>query len=153
MTFLVEHAPAYLHLVIATRADPALPLARLRARCQLCEVRANELQFLPEETCAFLQAVMGLDLSAEERTVLQSRTEGWIAGLQLAALSLQGRPDWQRFLGDFTGSHRYLVDYLVEEVLDRQSEAVRFFLLRTSILDRLTGPLCDAVTGLSLIHI
>jgi LuxR family maltose regulon positive regulatory protein len=144
---LVEHAPASVHLVIATRTDPALPLARLRARGQLSEVRAAQLQFLPEETKTFLQAVMGLELEASERAVLQDRTEGWIAGLQLAALSLQGRSDPQPFLADFSGSHRHIVDYLVEEVLARQPEAVQAFLLRTAILDRLTGPLCDAVTG------
>ena len=144
---LVEHAPTPLHLVIATRTDPALPLARLRARGQLCEVRAAQLQFLPEETRTFLQAVMGLELEASTRAVLQQRTEGWIAGLQLAALSLQGRSDPHPFLADFSGSHRHIVDYLIEEVLARQPEAVQAFLLHTSILDRLTGPLCDAVTG------
>ncbi|HEX4203378.1 MAG TPA: LuxR C-terminal-related transcriptional regulator [Ktedonobacteraceae bacterium] len=144
---LLAYAPPHLHLVIATRVDPALPLARLRARGQLYEVRAAHLQFSAEEAHTFLQTVMGLDLSAEERAVLQERTEGWIAGLQLAALSLQGRSDVQHFLADFTGSHRHIVDYLVEEVLARQPEAVQAFLLHTAILDRLTGPLCDAVTG------
>ena len=143
---LVEHAPTSLHLVIATRTDPALPLARLRARGQLCEVRAAQLQFLPEETQIFLQAVMGLELEASARAVLQQRTEGWIAGLQLAALSLQGSPDPQLFLADLSGSHRHIVDYLIEEVLAHQPRAVQAFLLHTSILDRLTGPLCDAVT-------
>jgi LuxR family maltose regulon positive regulatory protein len=144
---LLAYAPPHLHLVIATRVDPALPLARLRARGQLYEVRAAHLQFSAEEAHTFLQTVMGLDLSPEERAVLQERTEGWIAGLQLAALSLQGRSDVQHFLADFTGSHRYIVDYLVEEVLARQPEAVQAFLLHTAILDRLTGPLCDAVIG------
>jgi LuxR family transcriptional regulator, maltose regulon positive regulatory protein len=147
MTALVEHTPPKLHLVIATRVDPALPLARLRARGQLCEVRVAQLQFLPEETSAFLEAVMGLDLPAEAIDALQSRTEGWIAGLQLAALSLQERSDPQLFLADFTGSHRHIVNYLVEEVLACQPEGVQSFLLRTSILDRLSGPLCDAVSG------
>jgi LuxR family transcriptional regulator, maltose regulon positive regulatory protein len=147
MTSLVEHAPPQLHLIIATRTDPALPLARLRARGELCEVRAAQLQFLPEETSTFLHAMMGLDLSLEECTLLRDRTEGWIAGLQLAALSLQGRADVQPFLADFSGSHRHLVDYLVEEVLARQEDSVQAFLLRTSILDRFTSPLCDAVTG------
>ena len=147
LAYLVEHAPSHLHVAMATRSDPALPLARLRARGQLCEVRAVQLQFLPEETGTFLHVVMGLDLSAQERSVLQTRTEGWITGLQLAALSLQGRSDPQQFLADFSGSHRHIVDYLVEEVLARQPEAVQSFLLHTSILDRLTGPLCDAVTG------
>jgi LuxR family transcriptional regulator, maltose regulon positive regulatory protein len=147
MTSLVEHAPPQLHLVIATRVDPALPLARLRARGQLCEVRATHLQFSAEEASTFLQTVMGLDLPAEAIVALQNRTEGWIAGLQLAALSLQERPDPQQFLADFTGSHRHIVDYLVEEVLACQPERVQSFLLHTSILDRLTRPLCDAVTG------
>jgi LuxR family transcriptional regulator, maltose regulon positive regulatory protein len=147
MAALVEHIPPQLHLVIATRVDPALPLARLRARGQLCEVRVAQLQFQLEETSAFLGNVMGLDLPPEVIDALQRRTEGWIAGLQLAALSLQGRSDAQQFLADFTGSHRHIVDYLIEEVLVRQQEAVQSFLLHTSILDRLTGPLCDAVTG------
>ena len=147
MVALVEHIPPQLHLVIATRVDPALPLARLRVRGQLCEVRVDQLQFQLEETSAFLGNVMGLDLPAEAIDALQSRTEGWIAGLQLAALSLQGRSDVKQFLADFSGSHRHIVDYLVEEVLVRQPEAVQSFLLHTSILDRLTGPLCDAVTG------
>ena len=144
---LVEHAPTSLHLVIATRTDPALPLARLRARGQLCEVRAAQLQFLPEETRTFLQVVMNLELEASACAMLQQRTEGWIAGLQLAALSLQGRSDPHPFLADLSGSHRHIVDYLIEEVLARQPETVQAFLLRTSILDRLTEPLCDAVTG------
>lgn len=147
LAYLVEHAPAHLHLVIATRADPTLPLSRLRARGQLCEVRAAQLQFLPEETSTFLHTVMDLDLSVDVRNVLQDRTEGWIAGLQLAALSLQGRSDVQQFLGEFTGSHRHIVDYLTEEVLARQPSAVQSFLLHTSLLDRFTSPLCDAVTG------
>jgi LuxR family transcriptional regulator, maltose regulon positive regulatory protein len=134
-------------VIIATRTDPALPLARLRARGQLCEVRVAQLQFLPEETSTFLHMVMGLDLSAEECSTLQNRTEGWIAGLQLAALSLRGRSDVQQFLAEFTGSHRHIVDYLTEEVLVRQPEAVQSFLLHTSLLDRLTSSLCDAVTG------
>ena len=140
---LLAYAPPNLHLVIATRVDPALPLARLRARGQLYEVRAAHLQFSFEEAHTFLQTVMGLDLSASDRAVLQERTEGWIAGLQLAALSLQGRSDVQHFLADFTGSHRHIVDYLVEEVLARQSETVQTFLLHTAILDRLTGSLCE----------
>lgn len=144
---LMEHPPPHLHLVIATRVDPALPLARLRMRGQLCEVRAVHLQFSAEEAGTFLQTVMGLDLEASAIVALQNRTEGWIAGLQLAALSLQGRSEVQQFLVEFSGSHRHIVDYLVEEVLARQLQAVQSFLLRTSILDRLTGPLCDAVIG------
>jgi ATP/maltotriose-dependent transcriptional regulator MalT len=147
LTALVEHAPPHLHLVIATRADPPWPLARLRARGQLCEVQATHLQFRTEETSDFLHSVMGLPLSAEAIATLESRTEGWITGLQLAALSLQGRSDVTQFLEEFTGSHRHLVDYLTEEVLARQPEAVQSFLLRTSLLDRFTGPLCDTVTG------
>jgi LuxR family transcriptional regulator, maltose regulon positive regulatory protein len=135
------------HLAIATRSDPALPLSHLRAQGVLCEVRAAQLQFLPEEAETFLHTTMGLNLSAEERTVLQYRTEGWITGLQLAALFLQNCSDTRQFLADFTGNHRSIVDYLVEEVLTRQSEAVQAFLLHTSILDRLTGNLCDALTG------
>jgi LuxR family transcriptional regulator, maltose regulon positive regulatory protein len=147
MTSLVEHAPPHLHLVIATRVDPALPLARLRVRGHLCEVRAVHLQFSTEEAGTFLETVMGLDLEASALAALHHRTEGWIAGPQLAALSLEGRSDVQQFLVEFSGSHRHIVDYLVEEVLACQPPAVQSFLLQTSILDRLTGPLCDAVTG------
>ena len=146
MTFLLEHLPPQLHLVLATRADPPLPLARLRARGQLCEVRTADLRFGTAEASAFLQAVMGLDLPAEAITTLQNRTEGWIAGLQLAALSLQGRTDVSRFLAAFSGTHRYVLDYLSEEVLARQPAPVQQFLLHTCLLERLRGPLCDAVT-------
>ena len=145
LAFLVEHLPPQLHLVIATREDPALPLARLRARGQLTELRAADLRFTPDEAAEFLNQVMGLDLSAEEIAALDARTEGWIAGLQLAAISLQGRADAAGFIASFAGSHRFVLDYLVEEVLQRQPEPVQTFLLRTSILDRLCGPLCDAV--------
>ena len=147
LTFLLEHLPPQMHLVIATREDPQLPLARLRARGQLTELRATDLRFTPAEAAAFLNQVMGLDLSAEDITALETRTEGWIAGLQLAALSMQGREDIPAFIRAFAGDNRYIVDYLVEEVLQRQPEHVRSFLLQTSILDRLNGPLCDAVTG------
>ena len=147
MTFLLEHLPTQLHLVLATRADPPLPLARLRAQGQLCEVRADELRFGAAEAGTFLQAVMGLDLTAEAITALESRTEGWIAGLQLAALSLQGGVDVTAFLAAFTGSHRYVLDYLSDEVLARQPMSVQTFLLHTCILERLSGPLCDAVTA------
>jgi LuxR family maltose regulon positive regulatory protein len=145
LTYLVEHLPPHMHLVIATREDPALPLARLRARGHLTEVRAVDLRFTPSEAAAFLTQVMGLGLSAQDIAALERRTEGWIAGLHLAALSMQGRPDATSFITSFTGSHQYVVDYLVEEVLGQQSERVQTFLLRTSILDRLCGPLCDAV--------
>ncbi len=147
LTFLLEHLPPQLHLVIATREDPPLPLARYRARGQLTELRAADLRFTPDEAAAFLNRVMGLDLSVEEVTSLESRTEGWIAGLQLAALSMRGRADVGGFIKAFAGDNRYIVDYLVEEVLQRQPEQARSFLLGTSILDRLSGPLCHAVTG------
>jgi LuxR family maltose regulon positive regulatory protein len=146
MTYLLEHLPAYVHLVISTRADPALPLARLRARGELVEVRAADLRFTLDEVAAYLNEVIGLDLQAADIAALEGRTEGWIAALQLAALSLQGRDDVAGFIAGFAGDDRYVVDYLVEEVLGRQSDAVRDFLLQTSVLDRLSGSLCDAVT-------
>jgi LuxR family maltose regulon positive regulatory protein len=145
LTYLVEHLPPQMHLVIATREDPQLPLARLRARGHLTEVRAGALRFTPSEAAAFLNQVMGLPLSAEDIAALERRTEGWIAGLQFAALSLQGQPDATSFIRSFTGSHHFVLDYLVEEVLGQQPEHIQTFLLRTSILDRLCGPLCDAV--------
>jgi LuxR family maltose regulon positive regulatory protein len=145
VTFLLEHLPSQMHLLIATREDPNLPLARLRVRGQLTELRVTDLRFSPSEAAEFLNQVMGLNLSAEEVTSLETRTEGWIAGLQLAALSMRGREDIPGFIRAFAGDNRYIVDYLVEEVLQRQPERVRNFLLQTSILDRLSGPLCDAV--------
>ena len=147
LTFLLEHLPPQMHLVIATREDPHLPLARLRARGQLTELRAADLRFTPAEAAEFLNQMMGLNLSAEDIAALETRTEGWIAGLQLAALSMQGHQDAASFIQSFTGSHHFVLDYLVEEVLQQQSESVQTFLLRTSILDRLCGPLCDAVLG------
>ncbi len=147
LTFLLEHLPPQMHLVIASREDPHLPLARLRARGQLTELRAADLRFTPAEAAEFLNRVMGLNLSAEDIAALETRTEGWIAGLQLAALSMQGRSDTASFIQAFTGSHRFVLDYLVEEVLQRQPEDIRSFLLKTAILDRLSGSLCDAVTG------
>ncbi len=147
LTFLLDHLPPQLHLVITTREDPRLPLPRLRARGQLTEVRAAGLRFTVEEAAAFFNEAMGLDLSDGDVAALETRTEGWIAGLQLAALSLRGRDDIPGFIQAFTGDDRYIVDYLVEEVLGRQTERVRTFLLQTSMLDRLSGPLCDAVTG------
>src|SRR5438874_2467336 len=147
LTYLVEHLPPQMHLVIATREDPQLPLARLRARSHLTELRAADLRFTASEAAAFLNQVMGLSLSAADIAALEDHTEGWIAGLQLAALSMQGHHDVAAFIRAFAGDHRYIVDYLVEEVLQRQPEPVRRFLLQTSILDRLSGPLCDAVTG------
>ena len=149
LTFLLEHLPPQMHLVIATREDPHLPLARLRARGQLTELRAADLRFTPAEAAEFLNQVMGLNLSAEDIAALETRTEGWIAGLQLAALSMQGHQDTTSFIQSFTGSHHFVLDYLVEEVLQQQSESIQTFLLRTSILDRLCGPLCDAVLGLA----
>jgi LuxR family maltose regulon positive regulatory protein len=146
MAFLLEHLPPQLHLVLATRADPPLPLARLRAQGHLTEVRTADLRFGATEASAFLQEVMGLDLPVEAITTLEQRTEGWIAGLQLAALALQGRTDVSAFLAAFSGSHRYVLDYLSDEVLARQSAAVQQFLLHTCILERLSGPLCDSVT-------
>ena len=146
MAFLVEHLPPQIHLVIASRADPALPLARLRGRGELIEIRAADLRFRPEEAAAYLNGVMGLGLTAADVTALEDRTEGWIAALQLAALSMRGRDDVAGFIAGFAGDDRYIVDYLVEEVLQRQSDQVRRFLLQTSILDRLSGSLCDAVT-------
>jgi len=145
LAFLLEHLPAQMHLVIATREDPALPLARLRARNQLTELRAADLRFTPAEAAEFLHQVMDLDISAEDIAVLETRTEGWIAGLQLAAISMRGRQDIAGFIRSFTGSHQFVLDYLVEEVLRQQPESVQAFLLRTSILDRMCGPLCDAV--------
>jgi len=149
LTFLIERLPPQMHLVIATREDPSLPLARLRVRGQLTELRAADLQFTPAEATEFLNRVMGLNLSDGDVAALESRTEGWIAGLQLAALSMQGRAsrDTASFIRAFTGSHRFVLDYLVEEVLERQPEPVRNFLLQTAILDRFCAPLCNAVTG------
>src|SRR5437016_5510313 len=145
LTFLLEHLPPHMHLVIATREDPPLPLARLRAGGHLTEVRAVDLRFTPSEAAAFLNQVMGLNLEAQDIAALERRTEGWIAGLQLAAISLQGQQDATSFIRSFTGSHHFVLDYLLEEVLGQQSESLQTFLLRTSILDRLCGPLCDAV--------
>jgi LuxR family transcriptional regulator, maltose regulon positive regulatory protein len=145
LAFLLEHLPPQMHLVIATREDPRLPLARLRARGHLTELRDAELRFTPAEAAEFLRRVMGLDLSPEDIAALDARTEGWIAGLQMAAISIQGAPDAARFIRSFTGSHRFVLDYLLEEVLQRQPDEIRTFLLCTSVLDRLCGPLCDAV--------
>jgi LuxR family maltose regulon positive regulatory protein len=147
LVYFVEHLPPNMHLIIASRSDPLLPLARLRARGALTELRADNLRFTSEETTAFLTGVMGLSLSAKEVAALESHTEGWIAGLHLAALSMQGRDDVAGFIAAFTGSHRYVVDYLIEEVLLRQPEEVQDFLMHTCLLDRLSGPLCDAVRG------
>lgn len=147
LTFLLEHLPPQMHLVITTREDPQLPLARLRARGQLNELRASDLRFTTTEAADFLNRIMGLSLSMEDLARLSDRTEGWIAGLQLAALSMQGHQDRGGFIRAFAGDHRYIVDYLMEEVLQHQPIPVRHFLLQTSILDRLHGSLCEAVTG------
>jgi LuxR family maltose regulon positive regulatory protein len=144
LAFLVEHQPSQMHMVISTREDPSLPLARLRARSQMIELRASDLRFTPAEASEFLNQVMGLTLSVEDITSLETRTEGWIAGLQLAAISMHGQKDASGFIQAFTGSHRYILDYLLEEVLQRQPIEVQNFLLRTSILERMCGPLCDA---------
>jgi LuxR family maltose regulon positive regulatory protein len=150
VTFLLDHLPGHLHLLMATRSDPPLPLARLRSRGQLTELRAADLRFTAAEAQEFLNRVMGLDLTAAAVEALEDRTEGWIAGLQLAALSLRGiseRDEVDGFITAFTGSNRFVIDYLADEVLARQPTQVRDFLLRTAVLDRLTGSLCDAVTG------
>ena len=146
LAFLLEHRPAGICVVLASRSDPPLPLARLRARGQLTEVRAAELRFTPAEAAELLQHA-GSALPDASVAALAARTEGWAAGLQLAALSLRGHDDAAGFVAAFTGSHRYVLDYLAEDVLDRQDEQLRTFLLETSVLERLSGPLCDAVTG------
>ena len=147
LAFVVKHLPSRMHLVVATREDPRLPLAQLRARGQLTELRAADLRFTPAEVAEFLEGAMGLDLSAEDVAALEDRTEGWAAGLQLAALSMRERPDRTEFTSTFTGSNRHVVDYLTKEVLDRQPERVSTFLLETSILDHLNGELCNTVIG------
>lgn len=147
IAFLLNHLPPRMHLVIASRSDPPLPLARLRVRGDLTGLGAADLRFTPDEAAAFLNSMMGLDLAAVDVAALEARTEGWVAGLQLAALSMQGRADAHAFVTSFAGDDRYILDYLAGEVLQHQPEHVRRFLLQTSILDRLSGPLCDAVTG------
>ncbi len=147
LTFLLEHLPPQMHMVIATREDPNLPLARWRARGQLTELRVTDLRFTHTEAAEFLNQVMALKLSTAEIAALETRTEGWIVGLQLAAISIQGQPDTGSFIQSFTGNHRFVLDYLVEEVLHQQPANIQNFLLRTSILDRLCGSLCDAVLG------
>ncbi len=146
--FLLEHLPGQMHVVIATREDPHLSLARMRAHGQLTEVRVNDLRFTVSEAAGFLDQAMGLKVTEADVAALESRTEGWIAGLQLAAISMQGHQDVSGFIKSFTGSHHFVLDYLVEEVLQQQPEEVQTFLLRTSILERLCGPLCDAVLDL-----
>jgi len=147
LTFLLDHLPPQMHLVITTREDPSLPLPRYRVRGQLTELRAADLRFTPTEAAEFLNQLMGLKLSEEDIAALETHTEGWIAGLQLAAISMQGHQDTASFIKSFTGSHHFVLDYLVEEVLQQQPESIQTFLLRTSILDRLCGLLCDSVLG------
>jgi LuxR family maltose regulon positive regulatory protein len=150
LTFLLDHLASNMRLVIASRIDPSMPLSRLRASGQLCELRANVLRFTPDEVASFLNEIMGFDLSAQDVVALETRTEGWIAGLQMAALNMQGLKEDRElleFINSFTGSNRYIQDYLTDEVLQRQTSEVKDFLLQTSILNRLSGPLCDAVTG------
>jgi LuxR family transcriptional regulator, maltose regulon positive regulatory protein len=147
LTFLLDHLPPQMQVMITSRSDPPLPLARWRARRQLTEIRAADLRFTPAEAAAFLNRVMGLNLSATDTAALEARTEGWIAGLQLAALSMQDLHDVDDFIRSFTGSHAYIIDYLAEEVVQRQSADTQSFLLQTSVLDRMCGALCDAVSG------
>lgn len=149
MRFLIDHLPDQVHLAVATRADPPWPLAALRARGDLHELRAADLRFTPAESTAYLNDSAGLALTPADIDALEARTEGWIAALQLAALSLQGRADPSAFIAEFAGDDRFVVDYLVDEVLDRQPAGIRSFLLETSVLSRLTAPLCAAVTGRS----
>lgn len=147
VAYLLDHIPPRMHLVLLTRSDPPIQLARLRARNQMVELRAADLRFLPEETGQFLNTVMDLRLSGENISALEQRTEGWIAGIQLAALSMQRHADAGPFIQAFTGSNRYILDFLSEEVLQQQPEPVQTFLLKTAVLDRLTASLCDAVLG------
>lgn len=147
LAFQLEHLPVGAHLVLITREDPALPLARLRARDALTEVRVADLRFTEAEAAAFLRTATGRPLSDAEVAALDARTEGWAAALQLAAVSLRGREDVAGFVAGFAGSHRFVADYLIEEVLHQQPAEVQDFLVRTSLLERLNGPLCDAVTG------
>ena len=147
LTFVVEHMPPSMHLVITSRADPTLPLARYRARGELNELRSSDLRFTTGEAATFLEQVTGAAFTSEEIAALEARTEGWIAGLQMAALSIQDSADVSDFIASFSGSHRYIIDYLADEVLNRQPETTKTFLLQTSILSRLCGPLCDALLG------
>lgn len=148
ITFLIEHAPANFHLVIVSRSDPPLPIARLRARGQAVELRADDLRFQPAEAAQFLNEIMGLELDQRSISMLEARTEGWIAGLQMAALSIRDRPNANRFIEGFSGTNRFILDYLLEEVLSSQPSDIQHFLQCTSILDRMTASLCDAVLDL-----
>ncbi|MRS04185.1 hypothetical protein EG832_13350, partial [bacterium] len=145
MTFMLEHQPENLHLVIDTRADPFLPLIKLRARNQLVELREKDLRFTPEEVKLFILQAKNVTLSERDIDILSAKTEGWGVGLQMAALAIQEREDASQFIQTFSGTHRYILDYLTEEVLQRQTEEVRDFLLKTSILERMCAPLCEAI--------
>ena len=150
LILLLEHAPPHVHIVIASRADPLLPIARLRGRGQVTEFRQNDLRFRQEEAAAFLGMNPAIELSPKDIVALSNRTEGWAAGLQMAAASLEDKSDVSAFIQDFTGSNRYILDYLVEEVLESQPTTIQEFLLHTSILEHLCGPLCEAVIGQSI---
>jgi LuxR family maltose regulon positive regulatory protein len=147
LTFLIEHLPPLMHLVISSRSDPFLPLSRLRARSEMTELRTEDLRFSTIEATVFLNQMMGLSLSESDILSLESRTEGWIVGLQLAAISLQGKDNTSDLIKSFSGSHRIILDYLIDEVLEQQAEDIQSFLLKTAILERMTGPLCDVLTG------
>ena len=147
VAFLLDHLPPQMHLVLMTREDPLLPISRLRVRGHLMEIRQDDLRFTAQEAETFLHSIMELELSPEEMAALERRTEGWIAGLQLAALSMRGQKDAQAFIREFTGSNRYILDYLIDEVFTQQPAETQEFLLKTSILERLSGPLCDAISG------
>ena len=149
LVFLIDHMPVNLNLIITTRVDPDLHIAKLRAKNQLLEIRAKDLRFTHSEVARFFDQVMGLKLSDKDLTTLETRTEGWIAGLQLAAISLQGQSDMSGFIESFSGNHYFILDYLIEEVLKQQSEEIQSFLLQTSIVDRLCGSLCDAIMNQS----
>jgi LuxR family maltose regulon positive regulatory protein len=145
VTFLLDYLPPQMHLIVISRADPPLPVARLRGQGQLLELRQNDLRFSAAEAASFLNQVMQLGLSAEDITRLNKRTEGWIAGLQMAAVSIQEREDSSNFIQEFTGSNRYILDYLLEEVLNRQPQSIQIFLLKTAVLHRFTAPLCQSL--------
>jgi LuxR family maltose regulon positive regulatory protein len=147
LAYWLDHLPPKMHLVMLTRADPPIHLAKLRARGDIVELRMDDLRFTTEEATIFLHSVMDLNLSNPNVSALDQRTEGWAVGLQIAALSLQNKADANAFIDAFTGSNRYILDYFSEEVIEGQTEEVQAFLLKTSVLDRLSGPLCDAVLG------
>ena len=147
MEFVLDHLPPRMHLVMLSRADPRLPLPRLRVGRRLSEIRAADLRFTQDDAASFLNGMMSLDLSSDDVAALHTRTEGWAAGLQLAGLSLEGRSDKHEFISAFSGSHHYLVDYLLDEVLSRQPKEVYDFLCQSSVLERFSAPLCAAVMG------